>query len=355
MKMININRANYEEYFLLYTDNELNAAERRAVEEFVLQNPDLEYEFKMLQRSTLKPEKGVAFRNKEALMQFNDVVHSANYEEFFLLYADNELSNQQKAQVEQFVYDHPQYQSAFEFLQEIRLTPDSDVLFLHKERLYRHERVRPIAIRWWKVAAAAMVLLITGLVWMNNNQHLQPSDEIVQGVNQQQPVKNPTKEQGNNKDLNPIDKQEVRGKEPIARQHGINLGKKATNAGTEYTMAKKSTKETKAARENNLAHQKLTAKITRPELKRISFSTVKTGQEAGTSTAPDKIDASLANNISNMVIDQPAIKTDDTKSSNIDREDILFASNTSAENFSWPTFPLIASPHFAGFIEKLRA
>lgn len=63
-----INRLNYEEYFLLYTDNELNAAERHAVEEFARQYPDLKIELEMLQQSTLKPE-NIVFHSKDVLLK----------------------------------------------------------------------------------------------------------------------------------------------------------------------------------------------------------------------------------------------------------------------------------------------
>ena len=46
--MNNINRYNYETYFLLYADNELSAIEKNSVDEFVLSNPDLGEELGML-------------------------------------------------------------------------------------------------------------------------------------------------------------------------------------------------------------------------------------------------------------------------------------------------------------------
>ena len=53
---MNINRHNYESFFLLYIDNELCASDRNAVELFVLDNADLKSELYMLQQSIVQPD-----------------------------------------------------------------------------------------------------------------------------------------------------------------------------------------------------------------------------------------------------------------------------------------------------------
>ena len=50
-----INRNNYEEYFLLYVDRELNGDEQKMVEEFVKLHPDLEKELSALQQTISLP------------------------------------------------------------------------------------------------------------------------------------------------------------------------------------------------------------------------------------------------------------------------------------------------------------
>ena len=66
---MNINRHNYEEFFLLYADNELPADQRRAVEDFVDQNPDLKEEFNLLNELHLEPDTTIFFDHKESLLK----------------------------------------------------------------------------------------------------------------------------------------------------------------------------------------------------------------------------------------------------------------------------------------------
>lgn len=64
-----INRSTYEEFFLLYVDGELNASERKAVEDFAEAHPDLKVELELLQSSVLSADNTIVFENKEELYQ----------------------------------------------------------------------------------------------------------------------------------------------------------------------------------------------------------------------------------------------------------------------------------------------
>ena len=197
-----ITRDNYEAYFVMYIDDELNATERKAVEQFIEQNPDLEEEMVMLQQSVLKADDHIVFEQKELLFKGTEhsPINEQNYEEYFVLYGDDELTNTEKEKVEQFVYHHPQYQADFELIQQIKLVPDNALSFPDKAYLYRtaEDDNRVIAFPWWRFSSAAIAILVIGtLGWylVNNtgNQH-----GVTKGDNTQPPVAVPnnTEEKG---------------------------------------------------------------------------------------------------------------------------------------------------------------
>ena len=161
-----INRFNYEEYFLLYVDNELSPVERNAVEVFVQDNPDLRQELFLFQQTLLRADKRRQFDDKASLLKStasSNPVNESNYEEYFILYWDNELSNEEKDQVEQFIYKNPQHQVSFEMFEKVRFNADNTIAFPDKKSLYRsEENEKVVVLRWWRIAVAAVVLLFIG-------------------------------------------------------------------------------------------------------------------------------------------------------------------------------------------------
>ena len=159
---MNITRHNYEEYFVLYLDNELGSEDHRRVELFVQENPDLKEELDWLLQSRVVADACVVFNNKEQLMKTSgiDSINANNYQEWLLFYTDNELSAEQKIMVEQFVATHPAIKAELDILQKTIFHPDEEIVFPGKKILYRkEEKVRVVAIRWWKIAVAAALLI----------------------------------------------------------------------------------------------------------------------------------------------------------------------------------------------------
>lgn len=173
---MNIDRHNYEEFFILYLDNELSPAERKAVELFVQENPDLAEEFSLLQQTRFDADPAFVFEGKEVLMKPVNAqeITPGNYEEWLLLYIDNELNPGQRAAVEAFAATRPAIKEELEVLQKTKLQPETQIAFPFKESLYRkEEKARVISFRWWRIAAAAAVLFAVGTIGfyaINNNK-----------------------------------------------------------------------------------------------------------------------------------------------------------------------------------------
>lgn len=162
-----INRHNYEDFFLLYVDNELQAEERLSVEQFVLQNPDLKNELDMLQLSVLGADE-IVFEEKAHLYKKEEGISAANYENYFLLAVDNELTEKEKNDVEKFVLQHPSLQQVFTLLQKTKL-PTEKIHYKNKEELYRKER-RLVPLLWMRMSVAAAIISVIALSWFVINR-----------------------------------------------------------------------------------------------------------------------------------------------------------------------------------------
>ncbi len=172
---MNINRHNYEEFFLLYADNELPADQRRAVEEFVEQNPDLKEELNLLNDLRLEPDTTIFFDNKESLLQpvsiKDDAAPITEDEEKILSFIDLELSASETTELIQKLADNPGLRTELEIFAKTKIQPDLSVVFPDKSLLYRSSPEKTLVIRmtWVRVAVAAAIILVAGLLWINNS------------------------------------------------------------------------------------------------------------------------------------------------------------------------------------------
>ena len=166
---MNINRHNYEEFFLLYVDNELTAGQRKIVEAFVASNPDLKEEFELIQQSTFVDEVKLDTNFINSLLKPVDEESNIS-EEQLLLYIDGELKADEKAAVEKELVANTSLQKELQWLRRSQLTADTSLVFPDKSLLYKQaEPARVFSLsmtaRRWS-AAAAVALLLGSAVWM---------------------------------------------------------------------------------------------------------------------------------------------------------------------------------------------
>ena len=182
-----INLHNYETYFLLWVDGELSIQEQKDVEQFIDKNPNLAIELALLQDAKLPMDDSIMYLNKEWLLKIESPALSlSTYEDYFLLYIDNELSSKEKQEVELFVLQHPALQAEFLLLQKTILTEEK-VPFTNKELLYKKEEdEKPVIFfNWKRLAIAAAVVGLIFSIWL-----IVPNNSIKQSNQQIAKVKN---------------------------------------------------------------------------------------------------------------------------------------------------------------------
>jgi hypothetical protein len=154
---MNINRHNYEVIFLMYVDNELSAAEKKDVQVFIEQNPDLQKELELLQQAVLNPT-SVIFNDKSLLLKNEVSVEN------LLLLLDNEIDGAEKEKVTGLIASDASIAKEWGLLQQTKLHPNAAIIFDDKSSLYRRASERVLDFNWWKVAVAAV--LIGFGIWM---------------------------------------------------------------------------------------------------------------------------------------------------------------------------------------------
>jgi anti-sigma factor RsiW len=186
---LHITRANYEEFFLLYVDGELTAAQSDAVEAFAAQHPDLQEELDLLLTTRLDAEP--VFFNKESLMA--DSMKHTSIDESLLLYVDDELKGEEKAAVEKQLEHDATYQYQHALLRKTKLTAEV-IPYPDKTELYRKEEraVRPIV--WFRVAAAVFVVMAAGYMWSLTDK-VTPATDVARQTPATKKVTTPSVEQ----------------------------------------------------------------------------------------------------------------------------------------------------------------
>jgi hypothetical protein len=184
---MNINRNNYESYFLLYVDNELSGGERNSVEQFISENPDLKMEMDALKEAICVPEE-FSF-NKELLIkrEITEEIQSK-----LLSHLDGELSGTEAVILEKQITSDNNLHKEWEFLQKTKLDAAEIVAFPDKSLLYRKEKGRVIAFNFRKLAAAATIvgLLLTSAYFFIQRQN-QDSETVVAVIPQPKSTDSP--------------------------------------------------------------------------------------------------------------------------------------------------------------------
>jgi hypothetical protein len=148
-----INRSNYEAFFLDFHEGNLSEVEKREVIAFVEANPDVKEEFESFNFIFIEKSKDLKFPGKENLKK--NSINVNNYKTWLVAFVEDDLNQDEKAEVEKFLSENQGYNRELEILRQTKIYPDYSIRFTGKSSLKKGGVVVPM---WVRYAAAACVV-----------------------------------------------------------------------------------------------------------------------------------------------------------------------------------------------------
>ena len=130
-----INRSNYELWFIDFLDGNLSNTGVKQLLHFLSENPDLKEEFDELSFIRLNPGDNL-FTQKGHLKKTYADLSPEQFEFLSIAYLENDLSPEQKDELKEITDSDPEMKRLFNQIQKTRLLPVS-LSFKHKNRLKR--------------------------------------------------------------------------------------------------------------------------------------------------------------------------------------------------------------------------
>lgn len=131
---MNINKNNYEAYFLDYHEGNLTPVQVADLLFFVEQHPELKEEFENFENFSLEDFSSIEFENKSSLKK---EITLDNKEEYFIRAVENELNPTEIGLLNNFLKQYPQFLVDLELFQKTKLSLDTSIVFEHKNGLKR--------------------------------------------------------------------------------------------------------------------------------------------------------------------------------------------------------------------------
>lgn len=181
--MKNINRNNYEIFFLDFFEGNLSSEKTEELFSFLSANQDLQKEFNEFEIVTLNKDEQ-QFDNKEVLKKhnFNKVVNDLNFEHFCIAYNEGDLDAGQKSGFDIFLRSNPGKRQEFLLFQRSKLLPDPAIVYFGKNKLRKGTLTGRKLLR--RVSVAASLLLLAGISYFLIPGEEQLIEELIVENNQ---------------------------------------------------------------------------------------------------------------------------------------------------------------------------
>ena len=174
---MNINRNNYEAYFLDYREKNLSPEQVAELVIFLEQNPDLKTFFDAYEEIELKANNSIKFTSKKNLKKTEVVatvnISQENYEEIMIDKYEGELSHEEDEKLKAFLAANPKLKLELNLLKSTFLKPDDSIIFSDKESLKKRGVLLLYGTQFmYSLAVAATIIILLGVYFgfLNQNQ-----------------------------------------------------------------------------------------------------------------------------------------------------------------------------------------
>lgn len=163
-----INRNNYEIFFMDYLDGNLSGNEIDQFLDFVEQNPDLKDELSGIEELKL-PDETIGFSNKQSL--YKSGRQKSGTENFTAVaYMEGDLSDLETKLFMKHLEFHPEQTKDLELLMKTRLQADESIVFPAKSKLYRKTIGQQFIFWGTRVAAIWVVMFAFWTIFNISNE-----------------------------------------------------------------------------------------------------------------------------------------------------------------------------------------
>jgi len=166
---MDINRENYEMYFLDYHEGRLEPWQVAGLLLFLEANPELKEEFEDFENILVTPDMSISFTGKPSLKKNNVLdfgpINASNCETYFIADSEKQLTPEEQRWLAGFLKHNPGLTSGYELYLNTRLQPDMQIQFPGKARLKR-SILNTRRFYYYTLSAAASIVLLFA-VYMN--------------------------------------------------------------------------------------------------------------------------------------------------------------------------------------------
>lgn len=177
---MDINRHNYEAWFLDYTEGNLNEQQVADLLIFLEQHKDLKAEFENdFGNIVLKPE-AISFKQKD-LLKKQTAISESNIDDFLI--ADNEglLVESEKRELEIFIEQNPAYKKDEKLFSLVYLAKTNAVRFPNKNQLKKRAGfIIPLYVKYAAAAAIALFIIFSLINKPNSKEPILATEDPIE-------------------------------------------------------------------------------------------------------------------------------------------------------------------------------